>query len=276
MIALSREGIFPIVVCPDGQLPDAATGLPMAGTVQGEGKLVGVPSLFIRLQGCNLRCVWRNAHGAVSRCDTAHTSFGGGTVHKVSADYIASVVKANMGSMRHVVITGGEPLLQSDELIPLLDSLRREGYHITIETNGTIYNADVVSRCDLLSISPKLSSSNPTADKLSVLGLTPDAATMRHADIAVNIDVLRQLVTRSADCQLKFVVGTAADEMLIRDEVLAHLPDVEPADVVIMPLGVTPEEIQQSNQYAIPMAIRNGWRYTPRLHVMLWGNKEGV
>lgn len=276
MITLSREGIFPIVVSPDDKRLTVQTGLDMAGTVQGEGKLMGVPSLFIRLQGCNLRCVWRNAEGEVCRCDTAHSSFEKGEATRVSYEYIMSVVEANMGSMRHVVITGGEPFLQSAELISLLDGLHNAGYHVTIETNGTIFDAEVVRRCDLLSISPKLSSSNPTAEKLSMIGLVPNVITERHEKIAVNIDVLCKLIDHSADYQLKFVVGNDNDEKLIKDEVLSHLPEINPSDVIVMPLGATAEEIALSDKSAIPMAIRNGWRYTPRLHVMLWGNKEGV
>lgn len=276
MITLSREGIFPIVVSPDDKRLTVQTGLDMAGTVQGEGKLMGVPSLFIRLQGCNLRCVWRNAEGEVCRCDTAHSSFEKGEATRVSYEYIMSVVEANMGSMRHVVITGGEPFLQSTELIPLLDGLHNAGYHVTIETNGTIFDAEVVRRCDLLSISPKLSSSNPTAEKLSMIGLVPNVITERHEKIAVNIDVMCKLIDHSVDYQLKFVVGNDNDEKLIKDEVLSHLPEINPSDVIVMPLGATAEEIALSDKSAIPMAIRNGWRYTPRLHVMLWGNKEGV
>jgi 7-carboxy-7-deazaguanine synthase len=276
MITLSREGIFPIVVSPDDKRLTVQTGLDMAGTVQGEGKLMGVPSLFIRLQGCNLRCVWRNAEGEVCRCDTAHSSFEKGEATRVSYEYIMSVVEANMGSMRHVVITGGEPFLQSAELIPLLDGLHNAGCHVTIETNGTIFDAEVVRRCDLLSISPKLSSSNPTAEKLSMIGLVPNVITERHEKIAVNIDVLCKLIDHSVDYQLKFVVGNDNDEKLIKDEVLSHLPEINPSDVIVMPLGATAEEIALSDKSAIPMSIRNGWRYTPRLHVMLWGNKEGV
>lgn len=273
MIALSREGVFPIV-SPNDKLTQ--TGLDVSGTLQGEGKLVGVPSLFIRLQGCNLRCLWENAAGDISRCDTAHTSFEGGSVNMVSAHDIMSVVKSNMGSMRHVVITGGEPFLQASQLIPLVRLLRNEDYHVTIETNGTIYSEELVSLCNLLSISPKLSSSFPTVDKLSLLGLTPNYATQQHAAIAVNIDVLKNLIAHSADYQLKFVVGNAIDECLIKEEVLSHLPNLKPSDVIIMPLGTTTEEIDMSNIYAVPMSVRNGWRYTPRLHIALWGNKEGV
>jgi 7-carboxy-7-deazaguanine synthase len=220
--------------------------------------------------------VWRNAEGEVCRCDTAHSSFEKGEATRVSYEYIMSVVEANMGSMRHVVITGGEPFLQSAELIPLLDGLHNAGYHATIETNGTIFDAEVVRRCDLLSISPKLSSSNPTAEKLSMIGLVPNVITERHEKIAVNIDVLCKLIDHSVDYQLKFVVGNDNDEKLIKDEVLSHLPEINPSDVIVMPLGATAEEIALSDKSAIPMAIRNGWRYTPRLHVILWGNKEGV
>ncbi len=93
-------------------------------SLQGEGKNQGKPCLFIRLEGCNLRCRW---------CDTPESREGG---REMSADEIVEQVwRINPA---YVCITGGEPLLQMNGLEPLLASLSRRGTAIDIETNGTV------------------------------------------------------------------------------------------------------------------------------------------
>lgn len=115
-------------------------------TIQGEGMLQGVPSVFIRLYGCNLRCRW---------CDTIYTD----EYHKYDVmELEVLITKIDKFNCSHVVITGGEPFL-SPGIVELTDKLREKDYHITIETNGTIYKE---ISCDLLSISPKLNNSVPS------------------------------------------------------------------------------------------------------------------
>ena len=131
-------------------------------SIQGEGLLTGMPSVFVRASGCNLRCWF---------CDTPFTSWRPeGEDHDV-AEILAEVDKLKDAggawlaklpagqdpALQHVIITGGEPMLHA-ELIPLCEQLRERGWHITIETSGTLYLPVV---CDLMSISPKLSSSTP-------------------------------------------------------------------------------------------------------------------
>jgi 7-carboxy-7-deazaguanine synthase len=114
-------------------------------SVQGEGLLAGTRSVFVRSTGCNLRCWF---------CDTRYTSWEPeGRQRSVEA-----ILDALDGSCcRHAVITGGEPMLQPD-IVPLSQELDRRGYHVTIETAGTVYRPVV---CDLMSLSPKLSNSVP-------------------------------------------------------------------------------------------------------------------
>src|SRR5215472_2293063 len=113
-------------------------------SVQGEGSLVGVPSVFVRTSGCNLRCVW---------CDTPYTSWNPeGDEMRVDA-IVARATEFH--SARHVVLTGGEPLI-APGIAELAAKLGERGMHITMETAGTVF-AELA--CDLMSISPKLANS---------------------------------------------------------------------------------------------------------------------
>ena len=115
-------------------------------SLQGEGRLAGVPSTFVRVAGCNLRCAW---------CDSPHTSWNP-TGERVELD---ELVRACAKGPRHVVLTGGEPLLFPG-MIELARRLRAEGgHHVTFETAGTVAPDDL--ECDLVSISPKLPHATP-------------------------------------------------------------------------------------------------------------------
>jgi len=119
-------------------------------SLQGEGKLTGTPSVFVRTSGCNLRCWF---------CDSYHTSWEP-THATMSVDDIVEEVQSHEDA-DHVVLTGGEPLIH-DDAVTLLEQLDDLGYHTTVETNGTIHRDAPI---DLASISPKLASSTPTPKK---------------------------------------------------------------------------------------------------------------
>ncbi|GAO31410.1 7-carboxy-7-deazaguanine synthase QueE [Geofilum rubicundum] len=282
-ISLANEGVFPIVKDKEGQvLPKApATGITVAGTIQGEGKLAGIPSLFIRFSSCNLRCIWQLPDGTYSRCDTPYASFDANGIQQITVDDVLALVKHNLGPIRHIVITGGEPLLQKDALIELAARLKSElQLHLTIETNGSIFNAQVAQQIDLFSISPKLANSTPNPAKLAALGLSPSGPLKFHGERRLNLSALQAYidVCRSADkaFQLKFVVGQAADEQEITSAYLNRLTGWAVSDIMLMPLGATQEELQQTTPMVLEMAIRNGWRFTPRVHIDLFGSKPGV
>lgn len=264
-INLSREGIFPLVE----NNGVASTGWAFPGTIQGEGKLCGVPSLFIRTQGCNLRCAWKNALGDSVPCDTAHTWSKTGGYSADIEDITTKIDRqCKSSNIRHVVVTGGEPLMQSkatEELLKCL--LQRYGYHTTLETNSTIFNSNIMSFTKLLSISPKLGMS-PLPDK-------------EYAEVvAENINRLHMNSGRMV--QLKFVVSQLSDDERIRSFVkmvdersqtsCSRFDPLE--DVLVMPMGASKEELQRSAPIAAELAVKNGWRYSPRLHVDLWNNKE--
>jgi 7-carboxy-7-deazaguanine synthase len=215
-------------------------------SIQGEGSLVGVPSVFVRTSGCNLRCRW---------CDTPYTSWQPeGTDWPL--DRIVDEVKAHPA--RHVVITGGEPMI-SPEIVPLSERLRAAGMHITIETAGTVF---APAACDLMSISPKLSNSTPDG---------PFQA--QHDRLRIQPDVLRRLMERY-EYQLKFVMEQESDLA----EVLKLLERLgaDREKVILMPEGTDRGRLEERSIWLAEICKREGFRFSPRLHVDLWGNRRGV
>lgn len=259
-IVLSSEGVFPLAH--DGA---TAVGARVSGTLQGEGILVGVPSLFVRLAGCNLRCAFRGPDGLVSYCDTPHAQrLADGSTRSV--DGVVALVRSNLGALRHVVITGGEPMLQAAAVAELCEGLARacSGLHITIETNGMLYDARVARGVQLVSVSPK-------RQRETFAGGRPSRAYL--SSLQQWLDAKRG---NPGALQIKFVVGSVEDEELLIDAVLSGLRGWEEYTVVVMPLGGDSATLRQSVPVAVEMAIRRGWRYSPRLQVELWGGQRGV
>jgi 7-carboxy-7-deazaguanine synthase len=172
----------------------------------------------------------------------------------------------------HVVFTGGEPLIH-EESVELLDELGDYGYHSTVETNGTIYRD---AQIDLASISPKLASSTPTPERdPKGDGEWAD----RHEDRRIDMDALSELVD-SYDSQLKFVVTGGGDLPEIEDLVErireASETRIGDGDVLLMPEGMTREELDAKRNDVAELAMEYGYRYTPRLHVDLWNDAPGI
>src|SRR5438045_2781066 len=117
-------------------------------SIQGEGKLAGVPSVFIRASGCNLRCVW---------CDTPYASWEA-EGQDVPVEQIVRRVREIAPTTKHVVLTGGEPMIMPD-VVELCDALKSKEYHLTIETAATVFHP---VKLNLASLSPKLSNSTPS------------------------------------------------------------------------------------------------------------------
>ena len=217
-------------------------------SVQGEGSLVGVPSVFIRTSGCNLRCVW---------CDTPYTSWSPEGAD-LSLDQILGEVQSYPS--RHVVVTGGEPMI-APEIIQLTERLRQLGLHITIETAGTVLKSVA---CDLMSISPKLSNSTPLGDARWAA---------QHERLRIDCGVLTQLLARY-DYQLKFVVEAPRDLEEVR-LLLAQLR-ADRGRVILMPEGTDHETLRERGVWLAEICKTEGFRFSPRLHIDLYGNRRGV
>jgi len=219
-------------------------------SVQGEGMLTGTPSAFVRTSGCNLRCTW---------CDTPYASWSPEGVEMSVAEVLADVRRH---PCTHVVVTGGEPMIQP-AIVELTNALHDSGLHITIETAGTAW-APVA--CDLMSISPKLANSTPVDREGGRWAAMHER--LRHQP-----DVLRRLMAEYP-YQLKFVIAAPKD----MEEVERLIVEVcaDRSRVVLMPEGIDAETLTERGRWLVEICKERGYRFSPRLHVMLWGNRRGV
>lgn len=242
-------------------------------SLQGEGRLTGVESIFVRTAGCNLRCRY---------CDTPYASWTPEGEELTVAEILdrieqlrnaprpeflnqfSPLPKGEGTDVHHIILTGGEPMLFA-ELVPLASKLRRRGWHITIETAGTLY---LSVACDLMSISPKLSNSSPRA-----LGEEAEAWAKLHASHRYSPDVIRRLIAEH-DYQLKFVIDSATD----CDEVLAYLaefPELERSRAMLMPQGVDAAALAEKARWLQPFCAANGLMFCPRRQIEWFGMARG-
>jgi 7-carboxy-7-deazaguanine synthase len=218
-------------------------------SVQGEGALTGVPSVFIRVSGCNLRCVW---------CDTPYTSWSPEGAPMSVAEILAEALRY---PGRHAVITGGEPMMFG-EVVDLTRALRSSGFHITIETAGTLWQPVV---CNLMSISPKLANSTPMERE-------GGRWAAQHERLRYQPEVLRKLM-EAYPYQLKFVIAEPKD--MAEVETMLSEIGADVSRVVLMPEGIDAARLRERGRWLVEICKERGYRFSPRLHVDLWGAERG-
>lgn len=274
---LVKGGIFPI----KDNLENDSTGFKHSGTFQGEGKLTGTACLFIRTSACNLRCAWVGLDGNGSLCDTPYSSHNP-EKNQMEVDDIIRIVLDNTLSQNisHIVISGGEPTMQTESLIDLLKKLKNRGYHTTIETNATLFDKSISQYTDLVSMSPKLSSSTPWEANLKNSGVIYKKNwAERHERDRINIEAIQQYINGckefGKDFQLKFVITTDQDIKEI-ESILSKLKNFVPSDVCLMPEGVDVNTLNSRTGWIAEQAVMRGWRFCPRLHIMMFGKNRYV
>jgi len=218
-------------------------------SLQGEGFLAGIPSVFVRLAGCSLRCKW---------CDTKYAWDKKAGTHYSIAKIVQTVQR---WPCKFVVITGGEPMI-NPHLPELVQKLKAIGKHITIETAGIVFIPDLA--CDLMSISPKLSNSTPAEPKLAAL----------HEDSRLDIAVLRRLID-NYKYQLKFVVDSQ-DDLLEIQQSIEKIGNVDTDKVMLMPQATTRNELLAKSPMVADMCKSDGFAFSQRLQVLLWDNERGT
>ena len=218
-------------------------------SIQGEGISAGCPSTFVRLAVCNLQCSW---------CDTAYT--WDWTRYRKSEQFLELTPEAVIAAVAerkptNIVITGGEPLIQRRQLLPLVRQLRARGYRIELETNGSIAPGELASEVDQWNVSPKLAhSGNEGLRRINPPALSAFAACPRAC--------------------FKFVMQTASD--LEEVEVLRERFHIPSERIVLMPEGRTAAELDARSAWLAEACSKRGFRFSSRLHILIWGDKRGV
>jgi 7-carboxy-7-deazaguanine synthase len=226
-------------------------------SIQGEGKLVGAPSVFVRVSGCNLRCVW---------CDTPYASWRPEGREMMTEEIMAEV---EQHPTRYTVITGGEPMMFG-ETVELIGALKAKGKHVTVETAGTLWPEGMGEGfMDLASVSPKLATSTPWQRDGGRF-----AAAHEHGRIRP--EMLRKFAENGVvrDRQWKFVV-TRGDDLREIEALVASI-GMKEEDVMLMPEGTEAATLTKKSLELAELCKAKGWRMSPRWHVYLWGNTKGT
>lgn len=197
-------------------------------SIQGEGRFMGQPCIFLRLHGCNLRC---------STCDTKYA------IHGNYERYSTYDLAAKLSSIRirRVVVTGGEPLLQKTEVLDLVDMLSREKIFL-LETNGTIFSKKVVKSFHSIAVSPKRNSKD--------------------------LDRILEKWAPYKNVDFKFVIGDSEwcwsfEEVLT----VVERYNIRPYRVWLMPEGSTSKEIAALSPKIWNFCVSNHFNYSDRLHI---------
>lgn len=297
ILNLVQNGIFPICYDKEGNYlsQEMDTGLKYPGTVQGEGKWIGTSCLFVRTTACNLRCAWVGVDGKGSPCDTPYSSHKP-EKNKTEVDDIVATLVANSNNMsiKHIVVSGGEPTMQPEALAELLKKLQDLGFKTTIETNGTLFDENVAKYVNLCSMSPKLKSSTPWEANLVGTDIKFNQKWAdRHERDRKNLDAIQQYIDNcyektelglpdytkrkvDHDFQLKFVVLNEDDIKEIEEDFIKRLDGVQPDDICLMPEGTLVEDLMSRSYWTVEACVKRGWRFTPRLHALMFGVKRGV
>jgi len=216
-------------------------------SLQGEGASAGVPATFLRLGDCNLNCRY---------CDTPYSWDWRNYDRKselADEDVLVTASRIRALAPCRLIVTGGEPLLQQAALLALIGEL--SGFAVEVETNGTVAPSEALrTAVHQWNVSPKLASSSVSFDQ------------RRRLDV---LDAFR----RTERAWLKFVVCEPGDLNEIEELVVAV--DWPRDRVILMPEARTGAQLSERSPMIAQAAIEHGYRFSTRLHVMLWGDTRG-
>lgn len=279
--------------------------LEMFHSIQGEGIFTGTPSIFIRVAGCNLRCVFKG-----SRCDTPYSSF---ELDKPIVDTVEGAIEyfkefyKQCPNTNHIVFTGGEPMLYQAQLMEFIKGVAGlGGFKYTIETNGSLLNEigliisdEWESWIDLWSISPKLSTSvdweckylnknqrdNHDKNRINIENLASyiNNTIIMHHEIGIyNDNSYSPLIDDRPKFQLKFVYSGEESLVEIKDildklvERSGYSKEIIYGSVLLMPEAGSKDQLENNSEECVKVCLENGFRFCDRLHLRIWGNKRCV
>ncbi|NOR46350.1 MAG: 4Fe-4S cluster-binding domain-containing protein [Candidatus Delongbacteria bacterium] len=203
-------------------------------SLQGESSYMGLPCVFVRLTGCNLRCDW---------CDTQY-AYDEGTEYTAEA-LISIIEKFNV---KLVEFTGGEPLLQKNKLIPIMEHLLSKDYKILLETNGSILVKDIPE------------------EVVKIIDIKLKGSGEGGTFLAKNLNLIRK------KDEIKFVLSSIFDYNEMKDIIIKNHLEESKSILVSRVFGseITDEQIAEK-------LLKDGLtvRYQIQLHKLIWGDKKG-
>ena len=250
MVVISPATNLATPEAPSGQPPARSLRLiELYRSVQGESSFAGVPCIFVRLAGCNLRCSW---------CDSEYTFTGG---RPFTNDDIVREIEA-LQPCKLIEFTGGEPMLQARELLPLMQRLLDSGYQLMIETSGERLLNDVPKAVHKI-VDVKCPGSGM-------------AATFRIE----NLDAL------TANDEVKFVLLDRADYEFARAFIRTHDLAIKCGQILLSPAFLkAPSDDRSSDNLALDPRLLVDWmladglpaRLSLQIHKFIWEpRKKGV
>lgn len=219
-------------------------------SVQGEGVNVGRPAVFLRLALCNLACSW---------CDTKYTwDWQQYDPKEQIVEIPANEIQREI--LRHnctyLVVTGGEPMLQQKQLIPLLQHLKNKEFDIEVETNGTIIpSPELAGLVDHWSVSPKLQNSG-------------------NPQLSREIPEAYRFFVEVPSSHFKYVIQNEDDFAEVQS--IMQKFGVAPGRTFLMPEAQNTESLLERSRWLVELCKSHGCLYSTRLQILLWGNSRGV
>ena len=218
-------------------------------SIQGEGPHAGKPSIFLRTALCNLKCVW---------CDTKYTWDWDNydyskEVHELPIEKVLEKIKEF--EPKHLVITGGEPLIQQNDIASLLSKLG-DDYFVEVETDCTIIpNSAMLEHVNHWNVSPKTSNSGNSRE-------------------AREIPQCYDFFVKLENCVFKFVIENESDLVEI-DELITKY-SIPKNKILLMPQASTKDELNSTKESVEKLATKNDMLFSSRLQVERWGNQRGI
>jgi 7-carboxy-7-deazaguanine synthase len=236
-------------------------------SIQGEGKTTGIPSVFVRLAGCNLMCGGMGTqfdgelhNGAEWRCDSIEVWMKGKS--KKPEEILDKECINAIKHGAHVILTGGEPMMQQKGLESFCEYIREEidpFVFFEIETNGTIMPSDYFLNDNhfLFNCSPKLATSG------------------NNLEATYKPEVLKAMQNAEADNIYKFVVSNEKDWEEIKKYYI-DMAELDGSKIWLMPAGENQELLNKNKEFVVELAKKNYYQFCSRLHIDVWNKKTGV